>query len=220
MIFVARKKSYLSLNAITKNNILPKKFQWMAFTSSIWHQKAWDWTTYIGRSLRSSSSNTILIPNRRSRILTFFHEGFLWLQQLFRAATIDLDLMRKIIDFYQVKDEVFQGNFFIFPLSSSSYHLTFKSCCCCCLSVDKVVSVLKKNDAQWAKMWKKIPISNVCLGDWTITSKTKINIFWNFFITPDPLCFRDPPLEIVLKNVESFEANNAQSCQNGLFSVF
>ena len=27
----------------------------------------------------------------------------------------------------------FQGNFFIFPLSSSSYHLTFKSCCCCCL---------------------------------------------------------------------------------------
>ena len=29
----------------------------------------------------------------------------------------------------------FQGNFFIFPLSSSSYHLTFKSCCCCCCLV-------------------------------------------------------------------------------------
>ena len=138
----------------------------------------------IGRSAAAAAAPPhTLIP---SRILTFFHEGFLWLQQLFRAATIDLDLMRKIIDFYQVKDEVFQGNFFIFPLSSSSYHLTFKSCCCC-LSVDKVVSVLKKNDAQWAKMWKKFQFQ-MCVWEVARLPQRQKLIFFekNFLHSRDP----------------------------------
>ena len=147
MIFVARKKIMFKPKCNYKKQYFAKKNSMNGIYLVYMTSKSMRLNN-IGRSLRSSSSNAILIPNR-SRILTFFHEGFLWLQQLFRAATIDLDLMRKIIDFYQVKDEVFQGNFFIFPLSSSSYHLTFKSCCCCCLSVDKVVSVLKK---KWCTM--------------------------------------------------------------------
>ena len=51
-----------------------------------------------------------------------------------------------------------------------------------CVHVDSVWYFLLH--AQWAKTWKKIPISNVCLGGCTITSKTKINIFWKKVFTP------------------------------------
>ena len=48
--------------------------------------------------------------------------------------------------------------------------------------------------SQWAKTQKK-SISNVCLGGYTIISKTKINVVWIFFYTPGP--FGHPPFEKV-----------------------
>ena len=52
------------------------------------------------------------------------------------------------------------------------------------------------------------------------SSKTKINVFWNFFFTPGSLCrpstqkkFKNLPLILI------FEANSALSSQNGLFSA-
>ena len=42
----------------------------------------------------------------------------------------------------------------------------------------------------WCTMswnFEKIPISNVCLGGCTITSKTRNNVYWNFSFTPGSL---------------------------------
>ena len=50
------------------------------------------------------------------------------------------------------------------------------------------------------KREKKNPISNVCLGGCTITSKAKINVFLKNFFTPDPP--RGPSTQINFKNVD------------------
>ena len=52
---------------------------------------------------------------------------------------------------------------------------------------------------QWAKTWKKIPISNVCLGGCMITSKTKSKVFWNFSSTPSLLQLQGPSTRIFFK---------------------
>ena len=60
-----------------------------------------------------------------------------------------------------------------------------------------------------------IQISYVCLGGCTITSKTKINVFWKIFFTPG-----NPSGTLNSKKFLVLEANNALSCPNGLFSTF
>ena len=75
--------------------------------------------------------------------------------------------------------------------------------------------------AQWAKTWKKNPISDVCLCGCMLTSKTKINVFWKNFLHS----FRSPSGTLHLKKISNtmisvIEANSALSCQNGLFSAF
>ena len=65
---------------------------------------------------------------------------------------------------------------------------------------------------------EKIPISNVCLGGYMITSKTKMKVFLNiFYLLQVP--FGDPPPEKFQKMlILAIEANSALSCQqNGLF---
>ena len=58
----------------------------------------------------------------------------------------------------------------------------------------------------------------MCLCGCTITSMTKINVFWNFFFIPDTypsvtLCTKFFQKMLILV----FEANRAYSCQIGLF---
>ena len=141
MIFVARKKSCLSLNAITKTIFCQKNF-------NEWHlprlydikkheiEQHWQVSAQLLQQYYThpEPQQDFDIFSRRffvtSTIVSCCHHWF-------GSNAEDHWLLSG------QRWSFFQGNFFIFPLSSSSYHLTFKSCCCC-LSVDKVVSVLKK----------------------------------------------------------------------------
>ena len=59
-----------------------------------------------------------------------------------------------------------------------------------------------------------MPPPKVCLSGCTITSKTKINVFWYFSLFR--FLFGNPPLEIFKKTtlILAFEANNALSREN------
>ena len=62
-----------------------------------------------------------------------------------------------------------------------------------------------------------IPISNVCLGGCTITtSKSKINIFWNFSFTPGPL--RIPSTQKISKNVDFSLWGNRATTQTHIWN--
>ena len=49
-------------------------------------------------------------------------------------------------------------------------------------NLGKVNCLPQRIKSTFFETWKKMPISNVCLGGSTITSKTKINIFLKFFL--------------------------------------
>ena len=64
------------------------------------------------------------------------------------------------------------------------------------------------------KCEKKIPVSNMCLGDCTITSKAKINIFENVSSVPGSPSETFHSIFFQKMLTLAFEANDVLSCQN------